>query len=52
MSQVRGINDEWILTRAPKPYGELRVIPVTSGEAVRLTRDKWENGLPREGRGF
>ena len=52
MRQVRGINDEWVSARAPKAYGQLWSIPATGGEAVRPTRDKWENGLPRWGRGF
>ncbi|MBS3822205.1 MAG: PD40 domain-containing protein [Phycisphaerae bacterium] len=51
VSSRGGINDEWVYTRAPQPYGEVWAIPASGGEAVRLTRDKWENGLPRWGRG-
>jgi len=45
-----GMNDEWLLASAPQPYGELWAIPVEGGDAVRLTHDKWENGLARWGR--
>lgn len=31
----------------PQPYGELFAVPVDgSGPAIRLTHDKWEDGLP------
>ena len=39
-----GFNDEWPLTGAPQPYGELWAVPVSGGAAVRLTHDKWEDG--------
>lgn len=45
-----GMNDEWLLSSAPQPYGELWAIPFEGGDAIRLTQDKWENGLARWGR--
>jgi TolB protein len=47
-SDRTGYMDEWPLCgRCPQPYGELFAIPVDgSSRAVRLTNDKWENGLP------
>jgi hypothetical protein len=38
------LNDEWPLTVAPQPYGELWAVPASGGPAVRLTHDKWEDG--------
>jgi Tol biopolymer transport system component len=37
-------NDEWALTWFPQPYGDLWAVPVSGGEAVRLTHNKWEDG--------
>lgn len=42
-----GTNDEWLLASAPQPYGELWAILVEGGSAIRLTHDKWEDGLAR-----
>jgi len=48
----RGVfNDEWLNTIGiPQPYGEIWAIPIANGKstgpAVRLTHDKWENSLP------
>ncbi|MFW6200934.1 MAG: hypothetical protein ACOC8B_00005 [Gemmatimonadota bacterium] len=42
-----GMADEFLLTDDPQPYGDLWAVPVEGGEAVRLTDDKWEDGLPR-----
>lgn len=44
-----GMNDEWLLASGPQPYGELWAISVEGGRAVRLTHDKWEDGLARWG---
>lgn len=44
-----GINGEFLLAMAPQAYGELWAIPVEGGRAVRLTHDKWEDGLARWG---
>lgn len=44
-----GINDEGLLASGPQPYGELWAIPVEGGSAIRLTHDKWEDGLARWG---
>lgn len=40
--------DEMILSGMfPQPYGELYAVPADgSGAAIRLTHDKWEDGLP------
>ena len=43
-SNRSGLNDEWPLTGAPQPYGELWAVPVSGGLAVRLTHNKWEDG--------
>lgn len=45
-----GMADEFLLTDDPQPYGDIWAVPVEGGEAVRLTDDKWEDGLPRWGR--
>jgi len=37
-------NDEWALTWFPQPYGDLWAVPISGGEAVRLTHNKWEDG--------
>ena len=34
-SNRSGLNDEWLLTWFPQPYGELWAVPVTGGTAVR-----------------
>lgn len=44
-----GIGDEQILSNAPQAYGELWAIPFEGGDAIRLTNDKWEDGLARWG---
>ncbi|WP_138429810.1 PD40 domain-containing protein [Fodinibius saliphilus] len=44
-----GIGDEQMLSNAPQAYGELWAIPIEGGDAVRLTNDKWEDGLARWG---
>lgn len=49
ISSRGGINDESLLASGPQPYGELWAIPVEGGRAVRLTHDKWEDGLARWG---
>jgi Tol biopolymer transport system component len=38
------MNDEWLLSSVPQPYGDLYAVRVTGGPAVRLTDDKWEDG--------
>lgn len=43
-SNRAGLNEEWPLTPQPQPYGELWAVPVSGGEAIRLTSDKWEDG--------
>jgi Tol biopolymer transport system component len=47
-SSRAGLMDEMILSGMfPQPYGELYAVPADgSGPAVRLTHDKWEDGLP------
>jgi len=37
-------NDEWPLTAFPQPYGDLWVVPVAGGSAIRLMHNKWEDG--------
>lgn len=49
VSDRGGMPDEHLLTDAPQPYGDIWAVPVEGGEAVRLTDDKWEDGLPRWG---
>lgn len=44
-----GIADEFVLTIHPQPYGDLWAVPVEGGPAVRLTNNKWEDGLARWG---
>lgn len=44
-----GIADEFVLTIHPQPYGDLWAVPVEGGSAIRLTNNKWEDGLPRWG---
>jgi Tol biopolymer transport system component len=48
VSDRAGFMDEWPLSgRAPQPYGEVFAIPSSGrSKAVRLTNDKWEDGLP------
>ena len=43
-----GFSDEWITSGMfPQAYGGLYAVPVDgSGPALRLTRNKWEDGLP------
>jgi len=48
------MNDEYALTAGdPQPNGELWALVVkdgkATGEAIRLTHDKWEDGLPHWG---
>lgn len=50
VSDRGGMADEFLLTGAPQPYGDIWAVPVDGGEAVRLTDDKWEDGLPHWGR--
>lgn len=47
VSDRGGMADEFLLTDDPQPYGDIWAVPVDGGEAVRLTDDKWEDGLPR-----
>lgn len=47
VSDRGGFADEWLLSDDPQPYGDLWAVPVEGGEAVRLTDDKWEDGLAR-----
>lgn len=49
MSENGGMGDECLLTDDPQPYGDTRAVPVRGGEAVRLTDDRWEDGLPQWG---
>ena len=49
VSDRGGMADEFLLTDDPQPYGEIWAVPVEGGDAVRLTNDKWEDGLPRRG---
>ena len=49
VSDRGGMADEFLLTDDPQPYGDIWAVPVEGGEAVRLTDDKWEDGLPRWG---
>jgi len=49
VSDRGGMSDEFVLSDGPQPYGDLWAIPVAGGEAVRLTDDRWEDGLPRWG---
>jgi Tol biopolymer transport system component len=42
-----GLNDESPLFDAgPQPYGEIWALPFPSGAPIRLTHNKWEDGLP------
>jgi TolB protein len=51
VSDRGGYLDEWVRSGLqPQPYGELYAVPVDGGPAVRLTHDKWEDGLPFWGR--
>lgn len=43
-SDRAAFNDEWPLTWFPQPYGDLWVLPVKGGDAIRLTHNKWEDG--------
>jgi TolB protein len=47
-SNRAGLMDEFFLSGLfPQPYGELYAVPTDgSGPTVRLTHDKWEDGLP------
>jgi Tol biopolymer transport system component len=49
ISSRSGLGDEFLLANGPQPAGEVWAIPVEGGEAVRLTQDKWEDGLARWG---
>lgn len=51
VSDRGGMNDEFLLTGDPQPYGDIWAVPVEGGDAVRLTDDRWEDGLPRWGTG-
>lgn len=51
VSDRGGFNDEYPLTAGnPQPYAEIWILPVkdgkTTGAAIRLTHDQWEDGLP------
>jgi Tol biopolymer transport system component len=51
VSDRGGFLDEWVRSGLqPQPYGELYALPIDGGPAVRLTHDKWEDGLPFWGR--
>jgi TolB protein len=51
VSDRGGYLDEWVRSGLqPQPYGELYAVPLDGGPAVRLTHDKWEDGLPFWGR--
>ena len=43
-----GLVDEWVRGfRGPQPYGELYVVPIDGRTpAIRITHDKWEDGVP------
>ena len=49
VSDRGGMADEFLLTDDTQPYGDIWAVPVDRGEAVQLTDDKWEDGLPRWG---
>jgi Tol biopolymer transport system component len=38
------MNDEYVISIVPQPYGDLWAVPFDGGEAIRLTDDKWEDG--------
>lgn len=50
VSERAGINDEEPLINqvftTPQPYGELYAIRLSDGFTVRLTENKWEDGIP------
>ncbi|RMD58102.1 hypothetical protein D6833_13210 [Candidatus Parcubacteria bacterium] len=54
-SERGGINDEEPLVQsvvfAPQMYGEIYAQNLETGEVVRLTHNKWEDGLPTWGSG-
>lgn len=50
VSDRGGLADELLLSEFPQPYGDIWAVSVKGGEPVRLTDDKWEDGLPRWGR--
>jgi Tol biopolymer transport system component len=43
-SDRAAFNDEWPLTWFPQPYGDLWALPMSGGDAIRLTHNKWEDG--------
>ncbi|NBB74512.1 MAG: hypothetical protein GVY35_12645 [Bacteroidetes bacterium] len=49
VSDRGGWPDEPLLSDDPQPYGDLWAVPVEGGDGVRLTDDKWEDGLAQWG---
>jgi Tol biopolymer transport system component len=45
-----GWTDEALLSDDPQPFGDLWAVPVEGAAAVRLTDNKWEDGLAQWGR--
>jgi TolB protein len=44
-----GWADEALLSDDPQPFGDLWAVPVEDGAPVRLTDNKWEDGLAQWG---
>lgn len=40
-----GMADEFLLTIHQQPHGDLWAVPAEGGSAIRLTNNKWEDGL-------
>lgn len=51
-SEEGGISDETPLAPAAQPYGELYAYRIGGGAMVRLTHNKWEEGIPSWQRGL
>jgi Tol biopolymer transport system component len=45
-SERGGINDEQPIAPSPQMYGELYAYRIKDGAIVRLTHNKWEDGVP------
>jgi TolB protein len=45
-SEEGGISDETPLAPAGQPYGELYAYRISDGVTVRVTHNKWEEGIP------
>jgi TolB protein len=45
-SEEGGINDETPLAPAPQAYGDMYAVRIADGYRVRLTANKWEEGVP------